>query len=229
MEQLFNGYTLEICNGGFPLSTDSMALSGFVKLPKNARVLDLGSGCGTLGLLLCARDAHCHVTGVELDPAAHETALENIRRNALTGRMDSICADLRSIPSRFSPGSFQVCLSNPPYFSGGPASAEHPLARREDCCAPAELFAAAAQALRYGGDFFLVHRPEKLAQLCACAATAGLEPKRLRLVRHREGGAISLILLQCRKGGKPELKIDEIYLFEKDGSPSQVYRQIYHL
>ena len=54
MEQLPNGITLNLPEGAFPLSTDSMVLSHFVRLPKNARVLDLGSGCGTLGLLLCA-------------------------------------------------------------------------------------------------------------------------------------------------------------------------------
>ena len=56
MELLHNGYTLELADGAFPLSTDSIALAGFVKLPKHARVLDLGAGCGTLGLLLCAKD-----------------------------------------------------------------------------------------------------------------------------------------------------------------------------
>lgn len=228
MELLQNGITLDTGSGSFPLSTDSMVLAHFVKLPRNAQVLDFGSGSGTLGLLLCARDVSCRVTGIEISEKAHALAMENIRRNGLENRLFSICADFRTMPAG-NAGTFHVCLSNPPYFAGGPASNEHPLARREDCCTPAELFAAAAQALRYGGDFFLVHRPEKLAQLCACAATAGLEPKRLRLVRHREGGTISLILLQCRKGGKPGLEIDEIYLFEKDGSPSLVYRQIYHI
>ena len=47
MEQLPNGYTLNICNGAFPLSTDSMVLAHFVRLPKQAKILDLGAGCGT--------------------------------------------------------------------------------------------------------------------------------------------------------------------------------------
>ena len=67
MEYLPNGFTLNIPAGAFPLSTDSMALAHFVKLPRGSRVLDLGSGCGTLGLLLCAGDENCHVTGIELD------------------------------------------------------------------------------------------------------------------------------------------------------------------
>ena len=90
MEQLHNGYTLELYPGAFPLSTDSVALAGFAKLPKNARVLDLGSGCGTLGLLLCAKDPGCHVTGVEIDPAAHKTALENGLKNYISHRLTSL-------------------------------------------------------------------------------------------------------------------------------------------
>ena len=134
MEILPNGYTLVLAEGCFPLSTDSMVLASFTALPKSASVLDLGSGCGTLGLLLCAKDDRCTVTGVELSGAAHSCARENIQRNALAHRMESICADLRSVPETFAPGSFSVCISNPPYFSGGPASKDTPLARREDQC-----------------------------------------------------------------------------------------------
>ena len=59
MEHLYNGFTLSLPADAFPLSTDSMILADFVRLPKNASVLDLGSGCGTLGLLLCAKDPLC--------------------------------------------------------------------------------------------------------------------------------------------------------------------------
>ena len=229
MEQLHNGYTLDIPAGCFPLSTDSMLLCAFTKLPKQAKVLDLGAGCGTLGLLLCACDPSCHVTGIEIDPGAHEAALANIQRNALAGRMESICADLRSVSSAITPGSFHCCVSNPPYFAGGPASLSHPVARREDQCTPEDLFRAAAWALKYGGDFFLVHKPEKLAQLIGCGAANNLEAKRLCLVRHKEGSEISLILLQFRKGGKPGLKIEEATLFDKENNPTDFYKTVYHL
>lgn len=224
MEYLSNGFVLDAPAGCFPISTDSMLLADFVKLPKNATVLDLGSGCGTLGVLLCAKDPGCQITGVELSADAHTAALENIARNSLEGRLGSICGDLR----QFSDGSYHCCVSNPPYFSGGPASKIHTLARREDCCAPSELFAAAAKHLKYGGDFFLVHKPDRLAQLIACGAAQQLEAKRLRLVRHREGSEISLILLQFRKGGKPGLVIDEVTLFDKENNPTDFYKAVYH-
>ena len=228
MEQLPNGYTLELSDGCFPLSTDSMLLAHFAKLPRHAQVLDLGSGCGTLGLLLCAKDGNCTVTGLEISDDAHNAALENIRRNGLSARLKSICGDLRNLRPEFT-GAFHCCVSNPPYFSGGPASRTTPTARRDDSCAPAELFAAASKALRYGGDFFLVHKPEKLAQLISCGAAVSLEAKKLTLIRHREGGPITLILLQLRKGGKSGLQIHEQSLFDSHGIPTAYYQDVYHI
>ena len=229
MEYLPNNFTLELPEGTFPLSTDSMVLSHFVKLPKNAKVLDLGSGCGTLALLLCAKDPRCTVTGLELDETAHAAALQNIRRNGLEPRLESICADLRVFPESIVPGSFTTCVSNPPYFTGGPASLATPLARRDDCCAPEDLFRSAAAALKFGGDFYVVHKPEKLAQLIGCGAAVSLEAKRLRLVRHKEGGPITTVLLHFRKGAKPGLIIDELSLFDSQGNSTEARREIYHI
>ena len=228
MEYLPNGYSLELCSGAFPLSTDSMVLSHFVRLPKNARVLDLGSGCGTLGLLLCAMKADCAVTGVELDKNAHTGALQNISCNGLQSRMESICGDLRFLPPEFT-GRFDCCVSNPPYFSGGPAAQRTPLARREDCCTPAELFASAAKALKFGGNFFLVHKPERLAELICRGSEVNLETKRLLLVRHRSDGPISLICLHFRKGGKPGLILEEEALFDHSNEPTAYYKSVYHI
>lgn len=229
METLFNGFTLEIPPGGFPLSTDSMVLAHFIKLPRSAKILDLGSGCGTLGVLLCARDPECTVTGFELTEHAHRAAERNIRANGLQSRMESICADLRQIPEALPQGSFSLCVSNPPYFSGGPVSHRTPLARREDGCTLAELLKSAAWALKYGGDLYLVHRPERLGEIIALAAPFRLEAKRLGLLRHAEGQRPSLILLQLRKGGKPGLSWEEITLYDKSGIPTEEYRAIYHI
>ena len=96
-------------------------------------------------------------------------------------------------------------------------------------CTLEDLFRSAAWALRYGGDFFLVHKPERLAELCACAAGHKLEPKRLLLLRHRPGDPIALIFLQCRKGAKPGLIIEEEYLQNESGKPSEYYRRLYHI
>ena len=229
METLFNGYTLEISPGAFPLSTDSMALAAFVRLPRNARVVDLGSGCGTLGMLLCARDTGCTVTGIELDETAHKMALHNSEANGLSGRLSSICGDLTEIAEQTSPGCFDVCVSNPPYFTAGFLSRSTPLARHEQACTLDDLMRSAAYALKFGGDFYLVHKPERLAEIFSTACSHHLEPKRLCLLRHKEGSPVSLVLVQCRKGAKPGLIWEEAALHDQKGKETDYYRQIYHL
>ena len=229
METLFNGYTLDIAPGTFPLSTDSMALADFVRLPKQARVLDLGSGCGTIGMLLCARDSGCTVTGIELDETAHTMALKNANVNGLQDRLCSICGDLTDLSVHTAAGSFDVCVSNPPYFTAGFLSRTTPQARHEQNCSLDSLMASAAFALKFGGDFYLVHKPERLAEIFASACSHKLEPKRLCLLRHRENGPVSLVLVHCRKGAKPGLIWEELALHDKNGDPTPLYRSIYHV
>lgn len=229
METLFNGFTLEIAPGTFPLSTDSTVLAHFARLPKNAQVLDLGAGCGTLGILLCAKDANCSVTGIEIDPAAHKMAQKNIARNNLQSRMQSICADITESIGRLPIGRFDLCISNPPYFTAGARSQTTPIARHEGTCSLEMLMACAASALKYGGDFYLVHKPERLAEIFTCAAGCKLEPKRLCLLRHKEGGPVALVLVGCRKGGKPGLVWEEAALYDSSGTPTAFFREMYHI
>ena len=229
METLYNGYTLNIAPGAFPLSTDSMALADFAKLPRQAKVLDLGSGCGTIGMLLCAKDRHCSVTGIEIDETAHAAALQNACQNQLQDRLNSICEDFTRITCLLSPGCFDVCVSNPPYFTAGFLSHSTPAARHEQSCSLDTLMDSAAYGLKFGGDFYLVHKPERLAEIFASACCHKLEPKRLCLLRHKEGGPVALVLIQCRKGAKPGLVWEETVLYHKDGSYTEDYRRIYHL
>jgi tRNA1(Val) A37 N6-methylase TrmN6 len=88
---------------------------------------------------------------------------------------------------------------------------------------------SAAWALKYGGDFFLVHRPERLGEIIATGAQYKLEAKRLCLLRHREDSPVSLILIQLRKGAKPGLVWEELSLHHPDGTPTESYNAIYHI
>ena len=229
MEKLYNGFTLALSEGAFPLSTDSIALAGFVSLGKNASVLDLGSGCGTLGLMLCAQYGDCTITGIEINQKDHEAALQNALDNKIELRLNSICANVCNIPAMIPPGSFSVCISNPPYFTSGPSSKTAPTARRDDLLPMEQLFHSAAWSVRYGGDFYIVHKPERLAELIAYGSKHGLEAKLLQLLRHRIDSPVTLILIKFRKGGRPGLKWEEQYLFETTGAPSAYYKKLYHL
>jgi len=156
-------------------------------------------------------------------------ALHNRDSNRLQDRFQSICADLTGITALLSAGQFDVCVSNPPYFTAGFLSQTTPAARHEQTCSLEALMQSAAWALKFGGDFYLVHKPERLAEIFAAACAQRLEPKRLCLLRHRENGPVSLVLIQCRKGAKPGLSWEEETLHDQHGQITDYYRKIYHL
>lgn len=230
LETFPGGLTFSAGRDAFPLSTDTMLLGSFVKLRPKARVVDLGSGSGALGLLLCGLNAECTVTGVELHGPSHEAALANIARNQLEHRMESIPGDLRQIRQLLPAGSYQCVVSNPPYFADGAPSASHACARQESACTLEQLFGAAAWLLQTGGDFYLVHKPHRLADLLVLARQYKLEAKTLQFVRHRAESPVSLVLLHCRRGARPGLVfLPELILYGPDGTPTAQYRKIYHL
>ncbi len=234
MREFFSGgISMEVTAGCFRLSTDSMVLADFCRIASDAAVCDLGCGCGALGLLLLRSHPALHVTGVEILPDAAAQARKNIDANRLSGRFTVLEGDLRAHRTLLPPGRFDAVVSNPPYFpavSGGVSPDwARAAARSEVCCTVDDLCACAAYLLRFGGDFFFVHRPERLTDLLCALRAHGLEAKRLRLVRHHAGVNVSLVLVAARRGGKPGLKIEpDLLLATPDGAESAEYRRIYH-
>ena len=215
------------------LGTDSILLADFAETRGAERGIDLGCGSGILALLLLWRAARVHMTGLELDPAAAAVARENLRENALDARAEIVEGDIRAVRAAFRAGSFDFAVANPPYFprgSGGvPSDPARAAARSEASCTLEELCRAAAWLLPSGGRFYLVHRPERLSELCCALSACSLEPKRLRPVAAQPGRAPSLLLLESRRGGKPGLRWDApLLLRDADGAESEALRRIYH-
>ena len=234
MREFFSGgITMDVTDGCFRLSTDSMVLADFCRIAPGRTVCDLGCGCGALGLLLLRSDPSLRVTGVELLPAAADQARKNIDANRLSAQFAVLTGDLREYRTLLQANAFDAVVSNPPYFPAGSGAVSpedaRSVARSELCCTPDDLCACAAYSLRFGGDFFLVHRPERLTDLLCTLRAHRLEPKRLRLVRHCAEADAALVLLHARLGAKPGLKIEpDLLLFTPDGQETAEYRTIYH-
>lgn len=217
----------------FPLGTDSMVLADFARPGNRDRILDLGTGSGILSLLLLHRHPERRAVGIDLSPAACNSAEENLRRNGLLSQGDILQGDFARHRELFPSGSFDYAVANPPYFSTGSgksAAGEMALAREDGAGPITTVCQAAAWCLRWGGDLALCFRPERLTDLMVALRAAGLEPKRLRLVRHRTGIPVRLLLVEARRGGKPGLIWEpELVLQDADGAASAEYRRIYHL
>lgn len=225
------GWTFCFGDGAFKPSTDSFLLGSFPPLRRSWRVCDLGAGTGLLGLLLLAREPSLTVTGLELSPAACALAERTAAANGLTGRLVTLPCDLRERQQLPQAGAFDLAVSNPPYFPAGggkTALGSRGDARSELTCTMAQLCGAASYLLRSGGQFCLVYRPERLAELLETLRRYRLEPKVLRFVQKNGVSAPSLVLLACRKDGRTGLTVQPPLLLQNaDGTETEELRRIY--
>ena len=224
------GYTFLYDDGLFRPSTDTFLLGAFPRLRRGMAVCELGAGTGLLSLLLLAREPELTVTGVELQPQACALFRRTAEENGLQGRMHCLEGDLRQ--GLLPPGRFRLAVANPPYFppdAGAVApDAARRTARAETDCTLAQLCAAAARALTWGGSFCLVFRAERMPELFACLKGCGMEPKRLRLVQNTAQAAPKLLLLEAKKGGRPGLAVlPPLLLRDPDGGESAELSRIY--
>lgn len=218
--------------GGFRLSTDSVLLSAFAGGIRGDKIIDLGCGAGVLTVLLSAARPSARVFGVELQTGACELCRENMAENGFDAG-GIVCGDLREHASLFPAGGFDLVISNPPYFAGNSGytapDRNRAAARDERFCTLEDVCRAARYLCRWGGSFALVHRPERLSEVFCTMTGCGIEPKRLRLVQHREGAAPSLVLVEGRRGGRPSLVIEPpLILTDGSGNDSPEVREIYH-
>lgn len=200
LEQL-GPYQLEQRPGVFPLGSDTLALGRFATVRKGWRVCDLGTGSGVLLLLLAAREPQLELFGLDQDPAAAALAQDNLRRNGLEGKIWT--GSWSQTP--FTPGSFDLVVSNPPYYApgsgkdGGPARME-----REELDA---LCRAAARLLRNGGRFALSFPTQRMVDLLETMRRWDLEPKRLKLLSHTPTKPPYALLVEGVRQGKPGLQV----------------------
>ena len=209
------------------ITTDTMLLADFVRPRRAALCGDIGTGSGALILLLAAKLPHTEFLGFELMPEAAQTARANLELNGLAERSEIISGDAAETCRRFNGGSFDMLVSNPPYFT--PGSTPSPDASRDAARRGldlAELCKIAAYLLKNGGTFSLVYRAERLAELFISMSAGGIEPKRLRFFAKNASSAPILALVEGRRGAKPGIIVGPTLLQKNhDGSETDDFRR----
>ena len=192
-------------------TTDTILLSDFAAVKNGDRVVELGTGCGTIPLLMIRDSSPKSITAVELQQDAVELLKSSIDLNLQNGVENSalihpLHGDIRDIASLLPAGESDLVVCNPPYkLSGSGITNPDPsklTARHESECTLDDICEAARWLLRFGGRFVMCQRPERLTDVLSCMRAHDLEPKRLRMVQGRTGKAPKLFLCEAKRGSK---------------------------
>mgnify|MGYP004463077945 FL=1 len=217
-----NGYQIIQDAKRFCFGMDAVLLSGFARVKDGARVLDLGTGTGIIPILLEAKTGAAHLTGLEIQPDSADMARRSVKLNGLENKIDIVTGDLKEAGSLFDAASFDVVTSNPPYMIGqhGIANPEDAkaIARHEVLCTLRDVIEQAAKLLRPGGNFFMVHRPFRLAEIMVLLHEYKLEPKRMQLVYPYVDKEPNMVLIEANRGGRPRMTVEKpLIVYRKPG------------
>jgi tRNA1(Val) A37 N6-methylase TrmN6 len=194
---------------GYRFSIDAVLLSLFATIRPGDVVIDLGTGCGVVPLILLMTKPVGHVFGLDVQEGLISLAARNARLNGLEKRMGVVRGDIRHRP--FAPGIANLVVCNPPYrkmksgrINPDPQKA---IARHEIMTSPDDFLRAAATLLIKKGRFALVYPAVRLAEMLVRLRRFNLEPKRLRIHYPDLESNAKLALVEAVLGGRPGLEI----------------------
>lgn len=228
-----NGYMLIQDPKRFCFGVDAVLLSGFATAKKGDKVLDLGTGTGVIPILMSAKTNAEHFSALEIQPESAEMAKRSVMLNDLQDRIDIIEGDIKKAAEIFKPSSFDIITTNPPYmnFEGGIKNSYDPktIARHEVLCSLDDVASAAQRLLKFGGKFFMVHRPHRLTDIMCVLREHKLEPKRIRFVQPYADREPNMVLVEAVRSGKPMIKVmPALVIYNKDGTYTQETLDIYY-
>lgn len=219
---------------GFCFGIDSILLSDFAKqIKKDSKVIDLGTGTGIIATLLCGKTELKEIIGIEKQKEVYEMAQKSIRLNKLEDKFKIIHEDIKNLDKILEKNTFDAIVTNPPYKkkdTGIINEEEKKIISRHETTATLEDFIKVAKdLLKDKGEFYMVHRPDRLVDILSLMRNYKIEPKILRFVCSNEKCEPKLILIKGIKNAKSFLKVEKnLYIYDQNGNYTQEINEIYH-
>ena len=165
-------------------------------------------------------ESNLPIIGLEIQEEMAEMAARSVQMNGLENEIRIVQGDIRCAADLLGRGQFDVVTSNPPYMKQGgglsnPDSSKA-ISRHEILCTFEDVACQAAALLKPNGRFYLVHRPERLAELIETLRRNKLEPKRLRMVHSFADSEASMVLIESTRGGGTFLKVEKPLIIYQD-------------
>ena len=110
------------------VGTDGVLLGAWCDVDSACQVLDVGTGCGLIALMVAQRNPLCHILGIDIDADAIEEARFNFSQSLWDDRLEARWVDFNDF-AQDAQGRYDLIVSNPPFFTNGVLS---PIERRKN-------------------------------------------------------------------------------------------------
>lgn len=220
----------------FCFGMDSVLLSDFSKdIKRNSVVVDLGAGTGVISILLSGKTEAKKIICVEKQKEMAEIIQRNIQMNNLEKKLELINEDILKLGDKIEEASIDTVVTNPPYRKQNTGieneNIQKYISKFETTATLQDFISISKRILKDKGQFFMVHRPDRLVDIIEIMRKEKIEPKRIQFVYSQIEGDkdAKLVLIEGIKNAKPFLKVEKnIYVYDKKGEYTKQIKQIYN-
>ena len=229
----FNGLKIIQNKNGFCFGIDSVLLSDFAKnMRKNSKVIDLGTGTGIINILLSGKTTAKELVGVEVQEDVADMAKRSVKLNGVEGKIEILNKNILDLKNIYNKGYFDVVVTNPPYkkINTGLINEENKkmISRHEITANLRDFIHISSYLLKDHGEFFMVHRPERLVDILWTMREEKIEPKKIKFVYPNENKKTNLVLIKGVKNGNSFLEFeDNLYVYNQNGNYTDEILKIY--
>ena len=236
---------------GYRYNSDSLFLWDFARkncsFKASQSLLDVGCGCGILGLLL-ARDFNCALSCIDIQPQNCELAQINAGANDIKASI--ICADFfkdwesgnSRIPSNFDENfripslgfqrskSFERIICNPPFYDfGGENKNAHKNTSRNASSFDISAFASkCSKLLAPKGELVLCYDARLIDRLLQALLKAGLKPIKLAFLHSKPSKPANVVLVVAKKGAKSPLCVfGSLFACNENGAHTDFAKEVF--
>lgn len=216
----------------FRFGIDAVLLSDFAVVKGKHRVIDLCTGTGIVPFLIYGKCMPKEVYGLEIQEEMVDMAIRSAKLNDIERIVKFTHGDLKDKAITEVLGRFDVVTVNPPYKlnSAGIINPNDKLAiaRHEILCNLEDVIVASRRLLKDNGRMFIVHRPERLADIFCLMRKYNIEPKRVKMVHPKVKKAANIVLVEGQRDGGEFLKWeDPLYVYDDTGKYTKEINLIY--
>jgi tRNA1Val (adenine37-N6)-methyltransferase len=222
-DSFFNGrIQVKQDRSGYRFSIDAVLLASHARPGPEDTVLDLGTGCGIIPMILAYRNPGIQVYGVEVQTDLADIATLNITENGLDDQITVLCMDMKALTLEMTSGPVDLVVSNPPFRKAESGrinpNRQRAVARHEIKATLHDVVETGRRMLRTGGRFVMVYLAERMTDILTQMRTAGIEPKSIRSIHSGIDTAAKLVLVEGKKGGRAGIKIaPPLIIYRKKG------------
>ena len=193
---------------GYLFTSDAVALANYVKPCVNARMVELCSGSGVISILINAKNKVSSITMVELQECMADMSKRSLEYNNILN-IEVLNNRLQGV-HKIIGGGYDVVVCNPPYKEKGTATKLNEnkvvaIAKHEIEVTLEEIISESSKLLKFGGDFYMVNKEERLVDMLSFLRLYKLEPKELVVLPSKSGA--NTVMIKAKKGGKSGIKI----------------------